>query len=228
MAAEGGIEGEAEYCGWMIKRGGLRKNWARRWFELRGASLIYYKDADGESGRDRKGEVNLSDCSAARKSGNADAREHELEIVADKRIYRFVAEDAEKLDAWLVALEKSIAGAHLRSPSGAAGSRAGGNDEDDAVAFDLSRDPPTMEDFSRFQLTGRETGEMVQQLFEEPVTLLLMDHSHHYCSVFLTDYRLAFMFWADVDEVRHTQHCSLISRIFVERLLVTTARWRGR
>ena len=111
MASAGAIEGEAEYYGWMVKRGGLRKNWARRWFELRGASLIYYKDAEGESGRDRKGTVNLSLCSAARKSGNADAREFELEIVADKRIYRFVAEDAEKLDLWVAALEKSITGA---------------------------------------------------------------------------------------------------------------------
>ena len=74
------------------------------------------------------------------------------------------------------------------------------NDSDDEGLFDLSRPPPSLDDFDRFRLTGRTTGEQVQQMFEKPVTLLLMDHSRHYCSVFLTDYRLAFMFWADVDE----------------------------
>ena len=195
------VEGKPEFCGWMVKRGGVRKNWAKRWFELRGASLLYYKDAEGQSGRDRKGEVDLSRCSAARKSTNADAREFEIEILSDRRIYRFVpteSEDtAEVVGGWLEALDKAIREAHVRSPGSVAG---GANDSDDEGGFDLSRAPPALDDFNRFRLTGRRTGEEVQHVFEQPVTLLLMDHSRHYCNVFLTHYRLAFMFWADVDE----------------------------
>ena len=192
------VEGKPEFCGWMTKRGAVRKNWSRRWFELRGPKLVYYKEEDNGSGRDRKGDVGLADCSDARASTNADARDFEMEIVSSRRTYRFVTEDAEALAGWLAAVTKSIQQAQARSPSS---SVADAGSDEESSGFDTSRAPPTVDDFRAcFSLPGRTAGEELQHLHEHPATLLLMDHSYHYCTAFLTDYRLGLMFWADIDE----------------------------
>ena len=41
------VEGKPEFCGWMVKRGGVRKNWARRFeiaLQVRKERMKYDKD----------------------------------------------------------------------------------------------------------------------------------------------------------------------------------------
>ena len=54
------------YMGLMMKRGGIRKNWTLRWFEITKTHLIYFKFAKGARDTDYnaqvKGVIKLSEC----------------------------------------------------------------------------------------------------------------------------------------------------------------------
>ena len=65
----------------MSKRGGVRKNWLKRWFVLKGNQLKYYSDS---SMKDLKGSIDMRHCTAVRVSTAPNARFHaggaELEL----------------------------------------------------------------------------------------------------------------------------------------------------
>jgi hypothetical protein len=204
-------EGEPEMKGWMTKRGAVRKNWSRRWFELRGPVLAYYRDEHATTSH-KKGDVDLSRCSTCAVSTNPDAREHEFEIVSATRVYRFAAPDESSLERWVEAI-----GANIRqhgSPSGHTGrgggsggggggarSESGAVDEDDFGLFDAGVEPPSEDHFAPFALPGRGggPGEEVLESWAR-VTLLQMDRSVRLCTVLLTGHRIALMYWADEHE----------------------------
>ena len=93
--------------GWMTKKGAVRKNWSRRWFELRGTSLVYYKDEHATSSS-KKGQVDLSRCLSVQRAKNPDARPFEFEVVSAHRVYRFASEDETDLAAWLQAIASNL------------------------------------------------------------------------------------------------------------------------
>ena len=69
----------------MSKRGGVRKNWLKRWFILKGNQLKYYSD---DSMKDLKGSIDMRHCSVVRISTAPNASPTELELVCTERTYR--------------------------------------------------------------------------------------------------------------------------------------------
>ena len=89
--------------GFMLKKGGFRKNWNRRWWVLDAGSaeLAYYDDEDRG---DRKGAINLYNASEVRtstfESAKKVAKSREMELVTSDRTWRMRAESKEELEAW--------------------------------------------------------------------------------------------------------------------------------
>jgi len=143
-AAVKSIQGEPEMKGFMSKKGAVRKNWTRRWFELRGMHLVYYKDEPGTESN-KKGHVDLSRCSTAGRSTKPDAHEHELEVVSASRVYRFAAPDAASREAWVSAIRENIGQHGGRSAGGESTATAASDDE----VFEAGVAPPGRDDFAR-------------------------------------------------------------------------------
>ena len=80
-------------------------NWKARWFVLRGASLLYYKDEDATT---PKGEFVLTPDSTVYETN---LRPFAFELVTSgKVLHMFGADDAEK-SKWMDALRRNIAAA---------------------------------------------------------------------------------------------------------------------
>ena len=92
-------------AGFLEKKGGVRKNWLRRWFVIDGSVLRYFTKPDGEL----KGSVKLDDVIEVRVSQCADASPHELEILAVGRTYRMRASNEDECRAWVAALQTATA-----------------------------------------------------------------------------------------------------------------------
>ena len=87
--------------GWMIKKGGIRKNWLERFFEVTEEGTLRYFASSNEKpvkkggttksqmcGYDEKGVVELKDVEDIRMSTAPNAEPGEIEIVAAERTYR--------------------------------------------------------------------------------------------------------------------------------------------
>eukprot|EP01047_Picozoa_sp_COSAG01_P045206 COSAG01_NODE_4147_length_5298_cov_4.390460_3_plen_269_part_00 len=91
--------------GWMTKKGGVRKNWLKRWFRLHDQHrmLEYYERCNSHT---PCGVIPLKDVSEARKSRNPVAlKGREIELVTPERIYCLRCEDAATCETWLAALQ---------------------------------------------------------------------------------------------------------------------------
>ena len=65
--------------GWMSKKGGVRRNWQKRWFELKGTVLIYTeKEGDAKV----SGAIAVDECTAARLSEFTDDKVRDLNAAA--------------------------------------------------------------------------------------------------------------------------------------------------
>ena len=97
--------GMAAQAGWLTKKGGIRKNWLRRWFEL-GADgeLVYYVSEDKQK---RKGSIELWQSSDIRDSTAPGAATTEIEIVTPERTWRVQADTVAELAVWLQTLRQS-------------------------------------------------------------------------------------------------------------------------
>ena len=86
-------------AGFMSKKGGIRKNWQRRWFVLYSTTqLVYYVDDDCAT---RKGVIELSDVTSVRKSTAPSCTyHHEIEIETPDRTWQLRTETAEELEGW--------------------------------------------------------------------------------------------------------------------------------
>jgi hypothetical protein len=97
--------GMAAHAGWLTKKGGIRKNWLRRWFEL-GADgeLVYYVSEDKQK---RKGSIELWQSSDIRDSTAPGAATTEIEIVTPERTWRVQTDTVAELAVWLQTLRHS-------------------------------------------------------------------------------------------------------------------------
>eukprot|EP01045_Picozoa_sp_COSAG04_P010897 COSAG04_NODE_684_length_11170_cov_4.232228_1_plen_129_part_10 len=109
MSSVEGIAGKPEHAGWMTKRGAVRKNWSKRWFELRGGQLAWFEDAGGKY----KGEIDMAsdECKQVRVSEAEGASQFEVEIVFGPRTYRLETENTDERRAWIHALQDARQGA---------------------------------------------------------------------------------------------------------------------
>ena len=84
--------------GWMKKKGGIVKNWKKRWFELRGSRIYYYTENGGEL----KGTIELSKDSVAK--ADPDLKNQpalSVQSNARSRIYQMVTDSKEERDRWV-------------------------------------------------------------------------------------------------------------------------------
>jgi hypothetical protein len=81
----------------MLKKGGSRTNWLRRWFVLNGSELTYYD----EDRKTKKGSLSLLTASDVRASMAPTADGAEIEIVTADRLWRIRAESEEDMHTWL-------------------------------------------------------------------------------------------------------------------------------
>ena len=84
--------------GWMKKKGGIVKNWKKRWFELRGSRIYYYTENGGEL----KGTIELSKDSVAK--ADPDLKNQpalSVQSNARSRIYQMVTDSKEERDHWV-------------------------------------------------------------------------------------------------------------------------------
>ncbi|EGD74460.1 hypothetical protein PTSG_05824 [Salpingoeca rosetta] len=123
-------QGHVLYMGLMMKRGGLRKNWNLRWFEITKTHLIYFKFAKDTSDTDYsakvKGVIKLSEClnvyrgkeSIARNTGVSvhwpDSRyppsrdsKSTLALKTKRRTYYMVAQTRDAAKQWESILRQS-------------------------------------------------------------------------------------------------------------------------
>ena len=91
--------------GFLEKKGGVRRNWLRRWFVINGAALEYYTKEGGEL----KGSIPLAG-NEARLSTAPSSHDHELEVVTVERVFRIRATSEHECLEWLDALRHAIDG----------------------------------------------------------------------------------------------------------------------
>ena len=121
----------ATHTGYLTKRGGVRKNWKRRWFRLvsEDGELSYLEESalqspkmsylQEESRLCILGTINLFEATAVRRSACPTAMEHEFEIETPGRVWRMHADTAEELEEWLAQLASVIeAGTAMQSALG--------------------------------------------------------------------------------------------------------------
>ena len=99
------------YSGWMSKKGGVRRSWARRWFELRGDFLLRRESEAGPF----VGSIHLPSCEAVRVSQAPAAKQHELELFSPERTVRLQCESDGQMRQWLDLTQPLVAGARGRA-----------------------------------------------------------------------------------------------------------------
>src|SRR3989338_10296665 len=113
---DGSVTSGHEPCGWLFKRGGLRKNWLKRWFVLANTRtlifLAYFENSDvyDKNTSIPKGIVPLTGarlCSgeaAEQKSGH----KHSLLIQTASREYAIYADTTEEIERWVKWLDAAM------------------------------------------------------------------------------------------------------------------------
>ena len=101
--------------GWLFKRGGLRKNWLRRWFVLaRTGTLLFLAYFDHSEVANKssipKGVIPLTGArvSAQEAAEQRTAHKHSLVIHTAGRDYSIYAESAEAAEQWARSLERAL------------------------------------------------------------------------------------------------------------------------
>jgi len=88
--------------GWMMKQGGLVKNWKRRYFVLKTNKVMNYYESDNSSMV--KGYVQLTEVSSVDKK-----QKKQFDIVTPKRTWNFTCDSTQVRDEWVSNIA-SIAG----------------------------------------------------------------------------------------------------------------------
>lgn len=115
----GGKWSRPDHDGWLIKMGEKRKNWKKRWFELRGDTLTYYVEPAGE----QKGVLDLrsQQIQRIRISESDETEKFELEIVCIDRTYRLACDVAEDRRDWIQELHRARSGEEKLRDNGRVG-----------------------------------------------------------------------------------------------------------
>eukprot|EP01047_Picozoa_sp_COSAG01_P070546 COSAG01_NODE_10724_length_2095_cov_1.018036_2_plen_325_part_00 len=93
--------------GLLTKKGGIRRNWLERWFQLDrdDHELTYFgRNASSNLWIDKKGAIDTSTIIGVRESTAETATAAEIEIETPDRTYRLRAADVEERDSWIDAL----------------------------------------------------------------------------------------------------------------------------
>src|SRR3989338_104768 len=113
--SSGTTGGGGEMSGWLFKRGGLRKNWLRRWFVLaRTGTLLFLAYFDHSEVANKssipKGVIPLTGArvSAQEAAEQRTAHKHSLVIHTAGRDYSIYAERAEAAEQWARSLERAL------------------------------------------------------------------------------------------------------------------------
>eukprot|EP00163_Fabomonas_tropica_P002582 TRINITY_DN1199_c0_g1_i1.p1 TRINITY_DN1199_c0_g1~~TRINITY_DN1199_c0_g1_i1.p1 ORF type:complete len:342 (-),score=76.99 TRINITY_DN1199_c0_g1_i1:118-1143(-) len=92
--------------GFLTKRGGLRKNWKKRWFVMKDATLSYYEKPESVVTKAKaKGTIELIDVIC--QENNEMGKDHCFELVTGQRTYYFVAKDDAEMQEWIEVLRKN-------------------------------------------------------------------------------------------------------------------------
>ena len=107
------MRGDGSFCGHLMKKGGVRKNWLRRWFVLdfESGKLSYFEPNDGAHGRSGGaagrargaglGVIDILSATSVRKSTAPKADTNEIEVETPDRTYRLKTEKAAERDVWI-------------------------------------------------------------------------------------------------------------------------------
>ncbi|KAL6077168.1 polar growth protein [Balamuthia mandrillaris] len=111
-----------EKAGYLVKQGGLVRNWKKRWFVLKGEDLWYFKT---KSDSEPAGKVKLGPNSSAADGFAKTGQRDSLEIVGEDRTYFVYSDDAtssrKEILEWRDAINAAIQrGKQKQSVSGAA------------------------------------------------------------------------------------------------------------
>ena len=96
-------------AGWLTKKGGYRRNWKRRWFELQLTALLYYEEQPGKAGTEPKGRIELAEVEDARASERPKATAAELELITHERTFWLTAETEGEGELWLASIKERLA-----------------------------------------------------------------------------------------------------------------------
>ena len=112
------------HSGFLAKQSEWLRDWRRRWFVLRGATLLWSKTPTEEP----HGSVDLRECLTVKSADERTGREYSLEVsTRSGEVYLLVADSAADKDAWIAAIGRAIvtsSSSFLRRP-------AVDNDDDD-------------------------------------------------------------------------------------------------
>lgn len=98
----------SQKCGFLMKKGGQRRNWKKRWFMLQDKSLHYYS-ARPEKRKAPLGTIDLRTCLCVNRLVNPVSNvglKHIFTIDTPNRIFQIAAADEVELVDWLRALER--------------------------------------------------------------------------------------------------------------------------
>jgi len=90
----------AKKSGILIKRGGLRKNWLRRFFILNDGVLNYYKFYPAKS----SGKIDMIHVTAIKERNDILSRSFMFQVITSSRSYLFQAESKKDQEEWIEAL----------------------------------------------------------------------------------------------------------------------------
>lgn len=97
--------------GFLTKKGGIRKNWLKRWFELDRSEheLAYFGMQSSTSlWVDRKGSIDTTTIVSVHEGTAPSKTSEEFEVETADRTYRFRAESAGDRDSWIEALNDEL------------------------------------------------------------------------------------------------------------------------
>jgi hypothetical protein len=93
------------HSGFLAKQSEWLRDWRRRWFVLRGPTLVWSKTPSDEP----HGSVDLRECLTVKSADERTGREHSLEVsTRGGEVYLLVADSAADKDAWIAAIGRAI------------------------------------------------------------------------------------------------------------------------
>eukprot|EP01048_Picozoa_sp_COSAG05_P011553 COSAG05_NODE_1095_length_5901_cov_26.506205_5_plen_257_part_00 len=105
--------GALVHSGWMTKKGGIRPNWLKRWFNIEPMEtrlkLVYYGKPSKPFSNDEKGSIVIGSQDIVRRSEakSAPSSAHEIELVTSERTYRLRCEDINQMKEWIRKIEEA-------------------------------------------------------------------------------------------------------------------------
>jgi serine/threonine protein kinase len=100
------IVDQADFSGFLRKRGGTVRGYRKRWFELRGKHLYYYKNQNTQNQQKPTGVILLTDASI--EDNPKDKWGFKVKGAHLSRVYELQAENEAQMKLWKQELEKAI------------------------------------------------------------------------------------------------------------------------